>query len=215
RKEIRELTQDELTRFVRAAKKLQSTKAGSGNLTIYDNYSKIHYNAQGNAHGTPKFLPWHRYYIRLYEKELQKIDSSVHLPYWDWSKDYDYPANSAVLSNSYMGANGDRSRNYCLNSGKFSGLYVNYPKLHCLQRRYDQGSSVSSFTPPSILNSFLNYDKFSEFCGNLEEKHGDPHVKIGGGYDFRQMYSPNDPLFMLHHTFIDMLWYEWQQRHPD
>lgn len=27
-------------------------------------------------------------------------------------------------------------------------------------------------------------------------------------------YSPNDPLFYLHHNFIDMLWFEWQQRNP-
>ncbi len=26
--------------------------------------------------------------------------------------------------------------------------------------------------------------------------------------------SPNDPVFWLHHAFIDKLWAEWQRRHP-
>jgi hypothetical protein len=29
------------------------------------------------------------------------------------------------------------------------------------------------------------------------------------------MTSPNDPVFFLHHCFIDKLWADWQERHPD
>jgi tyrosinase len=27
--------------------------------------------------------------------------------------------------------------------------------------------------------------------------------------------SPNDPVFWLHHAYVDKLWAEWQQRHPE
>jgi Common central domain of tyrosinase len=27
--------------------------------------------------------------------------------------------------------------------------------------------------------------------------------------------NPNDPLFYAHHAFIDLIWYEWQQRNPN
>jgi hypothetical protein len=39
------------------------------------------------AHQCPSFLPWHRYFLLKFEQELQKIDSSVTLPYWDWTHD--------------------------------------------------------------------------------------------------------------------------------
>ncbi len=34
--------------------------------------------------GLWRFLPWHRAYVLEFEKELQRIDSSVTIPYWDW-----------------------------------------------------------------------------------------------------------------------------------
>ncbi|WP_440582072.1 tyrosinase family oxidase copper chaperone [Streptomyces flavofungini] len=42
--------------------------------------------------------------------------------------------------------------------------------------------------------------------------HGSAHVFVGGHMDF--IGSPNDPVFFLHHCFIDKIWAEWQRRHP-
>src|SRR2546425_12117909 len=53
----------------------------------YDQYVQMHMNAMMAAHRGPAFLPWHRYYINQLELDLQAIDSSVTLPYWDWSVD--------------------------------------------------------------------------------------------------------------------------------
>src|SRR5207244_8723127 len=36
-------------------------------------------------HGNPTFLPWHRELLRRLELDLQAIDSSVTIPYWDWT----------------------------------------------------------------------------------------------------------------------------------
>jgi len=30
-----------------------------------------------------------------------------------------------------------------------------------------------------------------------------------------QKWSPNDPLFMMHHTMIDKIWYDWQHANPE
>ncbi|GAA3004698.1 hypothetical protein GCM10020229_15770 [Kitasatospora albolonga] len=38
------------------------------------------------------------------------------------------------------------------------------------------------------------------------------HVWVGGMMSTGM--SPNDPVFWLHHCFIDKLWSEWQKRHP-
>ena len=58
------------------------------------------------SHGSPTFLPWHRAFLRLFERELQKIGpefSNVTLPYWDWTN----PDSEKVLwSEDLMGGNG-------------------------------------------------------------------------------------------------------------
>lgn len=41
--------------------------------------------------------------------------------------------------------------------------------------------------------------------------HNRVHMWVGGSMG--PGTSPNDPLFFLHHAFIDKLWYDWEQRH--
>merc|ERR1712216_396374 len=48
--------------------------------------------------------------------------------------------------------------------------------------------------------------------------HGQIHGAIGGnsGHAWGHMtslYSPYDPIFFLHHGFIDFLWSQWQDTH--
>lgn len=53
---------------------------------------------------------------------------------------------------------------------------------------------------------------FARFSTLLEQApHGTIHVEIGGrGGDMSRMQSPNDPIFWLHHSFVDKLWNERQ-----
>lgn len=37
--------------------------------------------------GYARFLPWHRAYLIMFERELQSLDSSLSIPYWDWVAD--------------------------------------------------------------------------------------------------------------------------------
>jgi len=43
--------------------------------------------------------------------------------------------------------------------------------------------------------------------------HNRVHAYVGGSME--PMTSPNDPVFFLHHCFVDKLWADWQARHPD
>ena len=43
--------------------------------------------------------------------------------------------------------------------------------------------------------------------------HNSVHAYIGGS--MVTDYSPNDPLFFLHHCFIDFLWSKWMIEFPD
>ena len=52
---------------------------------------------------------------------------------------------------------------------------------------------------------------FSNFSKTLELGiHGLYHSKLT--YTMNTIYSPNDPVFFLHHGFIDRLWNEWQNK---
>lgn len=57
----------------------------------YDDYVALHRNAMAVfpswAHNAPAFFSWHRELIRHFEMDLQAIDPSVSVPYWDWLVD--------------------------------------------------------------------------------------------------------------------------------
>src|SRR5215217_854939 len=44
------------------------------------------------------------------------------------------------------------------------------------------------------------------------QMHNRVHVWVGGSMG--PMTSPNDPVFFLHHCFVDKLWADWQAQHP-
>jgi len=45
--------------------------------------------------------------------------------------------------------------------------------------------------------------------------HGAPRTAITGDKgDPVTMYSPLDPIFYFHHTFVDLVWWQWQKKHP-
>lgn len=43
--------------------------------------------------------------------------------------------------------------------------------------------------------------------------HNRVHVWVGG--QMATGVSPNDPVFWLHHCFVDRLWVDWKRRHPN
>ncbi|KAI9227334.1 MAG: hypothetical protein DHS80DRAFT_5662, partial [Piptocephalis tieghemiana] len=207
RKEVRDLTRDEWSRYVSAVKKMNS----GPRPTIFDRFTQRHLQLQREVHGTPHFFPWHRVFTLEYERELQRIDPSIALPYWDWSMDAGRPENSIVLSDQYFGGNG---RGGCVRDGYFRDLHHTFPAPDCLRRDYAQGSSTGAFYHPSILGLIrsrsFDYNEFRESFEN--GPHSTPHMGIGG--EMAIMQSPNDPLFFMHHAFVDLQWHEWQRISP-
>ena len=117
RKNILALTPTEKTKFLKALKTLKQTVPEKQTLSIYDQFVLRHVltmgfrrslgatgAAQGNpAHSYPAFLPWHRQFLREFEAELQKVDPTVTLPYWDWT---DPKALDVILQDDFLGPRG-------------------------------------------------------------------------------------------------------------
>ncbi|KAI9297366.1 Di-copper centre-containing protein, partial [Neoconidiobolus thromboides FSU 785] len=216
RKEVRELTQQEFNAYVSAVQKLHSSKTTTSTYNDFEVFAQLHDRSAPNIHNNPSFLPWHREFLYRYEQSLKKINSNITLPYWDWTLDYEYPHRSPILTQLMMGGNGDENNDYCISDGPFSTFSMQYASdqgPHCLRRSYSEDRNITSFVPPETMVAISSDKRFSYFSYPLEIYHGYPHVGIGGDYgDFSTMYSPNDPLFYLHHAFIDMLFSKWQDK---
>jgi tyrosinase len=192
----------------------------------YDQYVNTHMGAMAAAHRGPAFLPWHREFLRRFELDLRAIDPSVTLPYWDWS--VDNSATSSIWDASFMGGNGRPSDGW-VDTGPFANSTGSWTLIYdgpALRRRF--GVSASALPTPSDVTNALSITPYdvapftmfsaSGFRNRLEgwisgpQLHNLVHVWIGGSMG--PMSSPNDPVFFLHHCFIDKLWADWQALHP-
>ena len=128
----------------------------------------------------------------------------------------------------------------CIENGPFAGYEVRYTgwatRPHCLSRGFGRLPASHNFSgdaiSPTALRDVLNHDDFHEFVMALELG---PHDVIpnGVGGDFLMFTAPNgtlkpsgrhasagnaelvlkpDPLFFLHHTQLDRIWWMWQQK---
>ncbi|KAJ2908884.1 hypothetical protein GGI21_002437 [Coemansia aciculifera] len=165
------------------------------------------------VHGSEYFFPWHRRYIRDFESVAQQIDRNFVLPYWDELRDYANPAGSAVMSSKYLGGNGQGS-NRCVTNGLQGNWALSFPNRHCLQRQYNGGNRINSWSSPESIQSILSRStKMSQLRPGIEYSlHGDIHIALGG--DMLKPYSPNDFVFFLHHANLDRLWSLWQIMNP-
>ncbi|KAK9761323.1 hypothetical protein K7432_013859, partial [Basidiobolus ranarum] len=215
RREVRSLSVTELQAFIKAVQDLHTGPAP----TKYDELANIHATYFSEAHNNAAFFPWHRKFIKDFELALQKQNPNVQLPYWDWSLDSQSPAESGIFSSDFFGGNGDSSNNYCLTDGPFAGWTMNYPDVHCLKRQFDgtDPNTIEPFYSPEALKYVTSRSKsYATLHRNIESPpHGVVHVGIGGDQgDMAFATSTNDPLFWLHHAFIDKIWADWQRSNP-
>ncbi|KAI8057866.1 hypothetical protein BDF22DRAFT_662631 [Syncephalis plumigaleata] len=202
RNEIRALTPKQRQAFFDAVKKLQSGPQPNK----FDEFVGIHNNVSNYAHASPVFLPWHRAFLHKFERALQDVDTTVTLPYWDWSYDSQAPEASVVLSAEYFGGNG-RPGDQCLTNGQF----FEYRPMY--KTTIDKNNAINSFHSTEVVQQLITKtDDFPEFTRKLESiMHARVHIGLGG--HMNTMQSAVDPIFYLHHAMIDKIWATWQRIH--
>jgi tyrosinase len=236
RKNQATLSDDEKTRFVAAVLALKANGK-------YDQYVREHRDsmqpAEHWAHRGPAFFPWHREFLRRFELDLQSVDSSVTLPYWDWSVDQAPP--SWPFTEEFLGRNGTSDERFPgkVVDGPFAFDGPNRWTLNVVPAppentanylRRELGTHAGSLPTPAAVTDALcktPYDVApwhetspSGFRNRLEGwipangpwLHNRVHEWVGGS--MRPATSPNDPVFFLNHCFVDKLWVDWQVQHP-
>ncbi|MFT5469923.1 MAG: hypothetical protein ACI8UO_005046 [Verrucomicrobiales bacterium] len=142
--------------------------------------------------GLRRFLPWHRAYLIMFERELRKIDSTLSLPYWDWHND----GGRLVGFTGILG----------LSSGRDLGTLPGQTPVSGRQEWFVDANTFDSFTQYT--------GEYYPFSRALESgPHGAGHNWIGGDMA-NTMISPNDFVFWLHHAQVDRYWAKWQENNP-
>ncbi|KAF2645886.1 Di-copper centre-containing protein [Massarina eburnea CBS 473.64] len=165
-------------------------------------------------HNVGGFLPWHRLYMRVHEKLLQdECGYTGAQPYWEEALDVDDLASSVVFDpDTGFGGFGNGS---CVTDGPFTQLelhitqYTNYGN-YCLTR--SMGENIFQGATLSSISECLNTTTYDDAYDCFQQ---DPHTAGHGGVGGTMLdvvASPSDPLFFLHHTNLDRLWWQWQSQ---
>ncbi|KAI8806114.1 hypothetical protein BJ742DRAFT_740718 [Cladochytrium replicatum] len=217
------LSLEQKERYVAAARELYarppSGQCVDPKTASHGDFTQCHWTFQKDNHGTFYFWPWHRRFIRTYELALQSVDSSVVLPYMDWHEVSQALHTSDIWNIEYFGANGEDTDDRCVTQGTFANLNVTYTDngtkfTHCLGRKWSGGSAkINPVYPSDAVMAMLNSGDFSKVSPSVE---GGPHAAVhnGIGGDMAFMYSTADPVFFLHHGYVDRLWWYWQTSCP-
>lgn len=252
RKNIASLTSDEKAKFVNALLELKARGK-------YDEFVHAHHhvmvpsilsyeprdaNYRNPAHRGPAFLPWHREFLLQLEQELQTVDSSVTIPYWDWTQDaaMSDPTQAPIWADDFMGGNGLETDEWRVQTGAFAhrngrwhvpslpddglpglGLKRQFGRiLPTLPTAEDLGLALAEIfydmpdynRSPFIIGFRNRIEGWVTQRGDSRVRtpgsqlHNRVHLWIGG--NMAPMTSPNDPVFFLHHCFVDKVWADWQ-----
>lgn len=238
RKDVSRLTASERRRFVNAL--LEIKRRGE-----YDEFVRTHiqfFVPDGErglraAHMGPSFLPWHRRFLLDLEEALRRVDPSVTVPYWDWTKDR--RAGSVPWTADLLGGTGRRSDrrvttgpfagstgNWTLRAGITDGEYLTrdlgrsrdpiaLPTAADLKRALDDPLYDVAPWDSTVTHGFRNrLEGWGKGSGSASWlNHNRVHRWVGGA--MLTGASVNDPVFWLHHAFIDLQWYRWQRRHGE
>ncbi|QCU77580.1 tyrosinase family protein [Citricoccus sp. SGAir0253] len=195
RKNLSRLTIAERVAFTNAVNQLRSNGG-------YDDYVEQHRGAMGHGHGGPAFFPWHREFLRRFEDDLQAIDPSVSIPYWDWTQANVNPAGteSLVWRDDFMGGPGAAGTG-AVTTGPFASWGL-------VRNRFDVFGFPGTGGTIGTSMSSPDYTTFR----SVEGPHGAAHVWVGG-FMGNPLIAPRDPVFWLLHANVDRLWSEWITRH--
>lgn len=228
----RNLSREQKATFVDALLRLKNDTPSvlrPGHQSRYDDFVQVHKNAMGGLdkfepmpHRSSLFFPWHRVFLRQFERALQTAanDTSITLPFWDWTLN----GPNDPFTASFLGGNGDSAENLRVTTGPFSqqnrrfeikvwDLDIGDPGL-----RRELGSEPGAHLPDAeqvtAALSKVPYaggpDTWVNFCEGM--LHDPVHRWVGGNMVFPT--SPNDPVFFLHHCYLDLLWERWKRQHP-
>lgn len=154
---------------------------------VVDQYANEHETFfHMGIHHTSHFLPWHRDFLRRFEEALQTYHPNVTIPYWNST--VDTSPSDLLWDNSFL--------------GQFDGAWG-----------LNRALGSDTLPTPAQVQTTLGLGTYDAFWPDLETTiHNPPHRWVEG--EMGGLASPHDPVFYLHHCWIDLLWAQWQLLNP-
>ncbi|XP_063286924.1 tyrosinase [Pelobates fuscus] len=237
-------------------------------VSVYDLFVWMHYYASrdafvGNepnstvwtdidfAHDAPGFVPWHRFFLLFWEREIQKTagDENFTIPYWDWrdAQQCDvctddlmggvHPTNPGLLSPASFFSSwqimcsqtSEYNSRRALCNGTGEGPIIRNPGNHdrnktpslptsaeveaCLALTNYETDPMNKFSNFSFRNTLEGYANPLTAIVNRSQStmHNSLHVFLNGSMSQVQG-SANDPIFVLHHAFVDSIFEQWVRK---
>ncbi|KAM4796502.1 tyrosinase [Rhinophrynus dorsalis] len=235
-------------------------------ISVYDLFVWMHYYASRDAfigeddlwrnidfaHEAPGFAPWHRYFLLLWEREIQKVtgDEDYTIPFWDWRD----AEGCDICTDELLGGTHPTSPNLLSPASFFSSWQIvcsqaeDYNRLRIVCNGTNEGpllrnpgnhdksrtprlptSAEVEFcvslpdyeTPPMDRSANLSFrntlEGFADSRTGIANRsqsnlHNSLHVFMNGSMSSVQG-SANDPIFVLHHAFVDSIYEQWLRRH--
>lgn len=233
----------------------------SAAINRFFDYAVIHTERANVAHLSGFFLTWHRYFVHLFEKDLQeKCGWKGTMPYWNWPSTAGRLDSSPIFDGSAYSMSGNGkfidqgpyqlgptfslphgSGGGCIQGGPFEGMNSTMAVIPsnllstgaplppntfvknetCLTR--DLNNPVSAMllnqTAYDLAIASPNQAAFSAalngvFGGGALGLHSGAHFSVGPPFS-SIFVSPQDPIWYPAHTFLDVMYSEWQKAHPE
>jgi len=212
RREWRTLTVEEQQDYLSAILCLRTQPSAltpNSNKTAYDDFPWIHSHVGYYTHNSAPFLPWHRYFLHIYERTLRdRCGYQGSLVYWDWTLDSETLELSPVFD-AATGFGGDGEiggevtvgrSGRCLVDGPFVGVTADYYDVklqpHCLSRGFrdlegNLGHIDGHDISPQSIEEVLSLDDYESFVALMESRVHDA-IPFGIGGDFETFTAPYD-----------------------
>ncbi|KAJ7302690.1 Di-copper centre-containing protein [Mycena albidolilacea] len=223
RREWRSFTNNEKAEWIRAVKCLGTLPhndalaptvnppdIGPVNISgsYYDDFVYLHMDLNIKIHFTGLFLPWHRWYVHVYEGALKsKCNFRGVSPYWDWTKDASNVYESTLLKDASpvhgLGGWGDPNNDYRVPDGAFSSsssFRLSYPSPHTIRRNFtlqpymnfplpgfitdpllEANATFTKGEIDKLTNGFVgDFKRFQTYFEAFNGSHGGVHNIVGG-----------------------------------
>ncbi|KAI2471576.1 Di-copper centre-containing protein [Annulohypoxylon bovei var. microspora] len=213
----RNLTSTEKSDYINADLCLMASppKTGiDGAKSRWDELQYIHIAQTDYVHGVGAFLPFHRYFMRVHEHVIRtECNYTGPLPYWDEPADVGDISGSPLFDiETGFGGNGTGVGG-CVTDGPFANLTLRFQAdltidEYCLSRYLNDRAFAAA--AKENVDMCLEKGTFVDAWSCLEGRpHGAGHGGVMGTM-INPFTSPGDPIFYLHHGYLDKLWWDWQ-----
>jgi hypothetical protein len=153
-------------------------------------------------HHEPRFNPWHREYLRVFEDALRSVPgcADVTLPYWDMSMPVPALFKSPPFDSYVVPVNLGARYGTNYQTSRYDDA-----KIATLLKRYDFAGNTAT----SLQQSTFGHYGVDGYQDTSIAAHDGGHLAIGPTMADQNIAS-FDPIFWFFHCNLDRMWWKWQ-----